>query len=83
MAKPRLGETLTTFPFYERAIRSDPQLAGLPDYCDLLSFNFVKQGSYAQGLEFAEKGYQLAVAAGRGKQAQALQQRAEFCRGRQ
>jgi tetratricopeptide (TPR) repeat protein len=82
LARGFLGETVTTVPFYERAARADPRLAALPDYYDLLSRNYLKNGAYAQALECSEKGCQLALAAGRAKQADALRARAEFCRSR-
>ncbi len=82
LARGFLGETVTTFSYYERATRADPGLAALPDYYDLLSRNYIKNGAYSQALECSEKGCQLALAAGRAKQAEALRSRAEFCRSR-
>lgn len=82
MAKAWLGETATTTPYFEQAIASDPRLANLPDYYDLLSRNYVKLALYGQGLTAAETGQRLAAAAGRAQQATKLQQRAEYCRSR-
>jgi tetratricopeptide (TPR) repeat protein len=83
MAKAWLGETDTTSPYFDAAVRSQPSLAQVPDYYDLLSRNYVNRGRYAEGLELSQKGYQLAVKAGRSSQAAALQERAEYCRRRQ
>ncbi len=83
MAMAWLGETDATSPFFDAAVRSQPRLAELPDYYDLLSRNYANLGRYAEGLRLSQKGYQLAVAAGRTGQAAALQERAEYCRRRQ
>ena len=60
--------------------QSEPRLAQLPDYFDLLSKNYVSQGLYDDGLKTSERAYRLAAAAGRSQQAARLQQRAEYCR---
>ena len=83
MARAWLGETDTTAPYFHAAVRSQPHLADLPDYYDLLSRNCANLGRYAEGLRLSEKGCQLALAAGRSRQAAALQQRADYCRTRQ
>jgi tetratricopeptide (TPR) repeat protein len=83
MAKALLGETDATLPYYETAVRSEPQLSQFPDYHDLLSRNHVQRGSFAEGLKAAEQAYQLALKAGRADQAAKLKQRAEYCRSRQ
>lgn len=75
-----MGETETTRPYFEQAVRSEARLGQLPDYHDLLSRNYVNQALYAEGLTAAETGYRLASAAGRAAQAAKLQQRAEYCR---
>ena len=80
MASAWLGEIDSTFPYHERAVRSEPGLAGLPDYYDLLSRNYVKKGLYADGLKVSEQAYRLAVKAGRPQQAAVLRQRVEQCR---
>jgi len=80
MAKAWLGETDSTVPYYESAMRTEPRVRRVPDYYDLLSRNYVSQGLYAQGLEAATKGYNLAVSAGRSEQAARLQRRADLCR---
>jgi tetratricopeptide (TPR) repeat protein len=80
MAKAWLGETDATFPYYERAIRSDPQLAAVPNYYDVLGRNYVKKGLYADGLKASEQACRLAVQAGRPKQAAVLRERVEQCR---
>jgi len=80
MAKAWSGDTVLTLPFFERAAKSESRLAQLPDYFDLLSRNYVNQGSYDEGLKASERAYQLAVAAGRSQQAAKLQQRAAECR---
>jgi tetratricopeptide (TPR) repeat protein len=79
MAKAWLGETDATFPYYERAVRSDPQLSRVPNYYDVLGRNYVKQGLYADGLKVSEQAYRLAVEAGRPKQAAVLRERVEQC----
>ena len=80
MAQAWSGETASTLPFFEKAAKSEPRLAQLPDYFDLLSRNYVSQGMYEEGLKVSERAYSLAVAAGRGQQAARLQQRAAECR---
>jgi tetratricopeptide (TPR) repeat protein len=82
MAQALTGETALTLPYFEKAAKSEPRLAQLPDYFDLLSRNYVSQGMYDEGLKMSERAYQLAVAAGRSQQAAKLQQRAEECRRR-
>jgi tetratricopeptide (TPR) repeat protein len=82
LAKAWLGETDATLPYYETAIRSEPQLSRQPDYYDLLSRNYLSQGLYEEGLKASEKAARLAVEAGRSQQAAKLQQRAEECRRR-
>ena len=83
MAKAWLGETDGTSSYFAAAVRSQPRLAEVPDYYDLLSRNHVKLGHYAEGLRLSKKGYELAVAAGRTGQAASLKQRAEYCRSQQ
>lgn len=83
MAGAWLGETDATSPYFEAAVQSQPRLAQIPDYYDLLSRNYVNQGHYADGLRLSQKACQLAAAAGRRSQAAALRQRAEYCRSRQ
>jgi tetratricopeptide (TPR) repeat protein len=83
MAKAWLGETETTGQYFEAAVRLEPSLGQLPDYYDLLSRNYVTSGLYAQALTVSEKGWQLAVAAGRSDQAGKLQERMQLCRNRQ
>ena len=80
MTKAWLGETDSTLPYFENAARSEPRMAQLPDYYDLLSRNYVKEGLFAKGFDASQKGYELAIAAGRSDQATRLQQRAEYCR---
>jgi tetratricopeptide (TPR) repeat protein len=80
LAKAWLGETETSLPYYQVALRSEPALAKQPDYYDLLSRNFTRLGKYEQGLEYSGKAYPLAVAAGREDLASELRQRAEYCR---
>lgn len=82
MARAWLGETGTTRPYFDAAVRSEARMAQLPDYHDLLSRNYVQQGLFAEGLTAAETAHRLAVAAGRSQQAVKLQQRAELCRRR-
>lgn len=82
MAQAWLDETVATTPFFERAIRSEPRLAQLPDYHDLLSRNYARQGLYAEGLAAAQTAHRLALAAGRTQQAAKLEQRIESCRQR-
>jgi tetratricopeptide (TPR) repeat protein len=82
MAGAWLGETDTTLSYFNAAVRALPRLARVPDYYDLVSRNLVTRGLYAEGLKLSEKGYQLALTAGRRSQAAALQQRAEYCRSR-
>ena len=83
MAGAWLRETATTTPYFDAAVRSQPSLAQMPDYYDLLSRNYTDQGHFAEGLSVAQKGYELAVAARRASQAAALRQRIEYCRSRQ
>ncbi len=80
MAKAWTGETAVTLPFFEQASKTEPRLAQLPDYFDLLSRNYANQGMYDEGLKASERAYQLAIAAGRSQQAAKLQQRAAECR---
>ena len=80
MAKAWLGETETTLPYFDNAVRSEPRLAQLPDYYDLLSRNYITQGLFSKALSASDKGCQLAKAAGRPDQAARLQERAEYCR---
>ena len=82
MAQAWTGETALTLPYFEKAAKSEPRLGQLPDYFDVLSKNYVSQGSYDEGLKTSERAYQLAVAAGRSQQAAKLQQRAAECRRR-
>jgi tetratricopeptide (TPR) repeat protein len=82
MARAWTGETRSTLPFFEKAAQSEPRLAQLPDYFDVLSRNYLSQGLYDEGLKTSEKGRRLAAEAGRGPQAAKLQQRAEECRRR-
>ena len=72
MSKARLGETETSRPYFENAVRTEPKLAKLPDYHEVLASNYARQGRYAEGLKNAEKAHQLAVAAGRSDQAARL-----------
>ena len=83
MARAWLGETDATSPYFEAAVRSQPRLAQLPDYFDLLSRNYAEAGRFAEGARLSQKAYQLAVGAGRSAQAAALQKRAEYCRRRE
>lgn len=83
MARAWLGETDTTYPYFDVAVRSEPHLGQLPDYYDLLSRNCADLGRFAEGLRLSQKAYQLALAAGRSAQAASLQKRAEYCRRRQ
>ena len=80
MARAWLGETQTARPFFDQAVRSEQHLAQLPDFYDLLSRNYVKQGLYDQALKTSQAAYKLAVQAGRGPQAARLQERVEYCR---
>lgn len=82
MARVRLGETRSTLPYLQQAIRSEPPLAQLPDFFDLLSRNYVSQGAYDEGLKASEKASRLAVKAGHSQQAAKLDQRAQECRRR-
>jgi len=82
MARAWLDETSTTTPFFNRAVQSEPRLARLPDYHDLLSRNYVNQGLYAEGLAAAQTAHRLALAAGRAQQAAKLERRIELCRSR-
>jgi tetratricopeptide (TPR) repeat protein len=81
MAGAWLGETNTAH--FDAAVQTLPRLGQLPDYYDLLSRNYISRGVYDEGLRFAEKACQLAVAGGRWSQAAALRQRVEYCRSRQ
>jgi tetratricopeptide (TPR) repeat protein len=83
MSKAWLGETETTRPYFDGAVRCEPRLAELPDYYDLLSRNFINDGLYSKALPEAEKGWQLAQAAGRAQQAAKLQKRVELCKQKQ
>jgi tetratricopeptide (TPR) repeat protein len=80
MAMAWLGETEATSSYFENATKADPGLLQVPDYYDLLSRNYAREGRFAQSLKAAEKGYQLAVAAGRADQAARLRQLADYCR---
>ena len=80
LAMASLGQTDAASPYFERAVRTETELAKLPDFYDLLSRNYVEQGLYAEGLKLSEKACRLATAAGRGAQAAKLQQRADLCR---
>ena len=80
MCKAWLGETETALPYFDNAVRAEPRLAQLPDFFDLLSRNFVQKGLFIKGLTAAEKGRELALAAGRPDQADRLRERAEYCR---
>jgi tetratricopeptide (TPR) repeat protein len=80
MSRARLGETQAALPFFDQAVRADAQLAQLPDFYDVLSANYVKQGSYGDALKAAEKGRQLAEQAGLAQQAAQLQQRVQECK---
>jgi tetratricopeptide (TPR) repeat protein len=80
MARARLGETQTALPFFDRAVRANAELAQLPDFYDVLSANYIQQGSFVEGLKASEKGRQLAAQAGLGQKAAELQQRAEYCK---
>lgn len=80
LARASLGQTENASPYFERAVRADKELARLPDFYDLLSSTYLKQGLYAQALSASEKAWGLAIAAGRPKQAAQLQQRTELCR---
>ncbi len=80
MARARLGETQTALPFFDQAIHADAHLAQLPDFYDVLSTNYIRQGSYVEGLKAAEKGRQLAAQAGLTQEAAELQQRVEYCK---
>jgi tetratricopeptide (TPR) repeat protein len=82
MAKAWLGETDSTRPYHAAAVQADPSLSKLPDYYDLLSNNYTRQGRYADGLAAAELGFRLATEAGRPDQAARLRQRADDCRSR-
>lgn len=82
MARAWLGETDSTAPYFEQAVRTEPRVRQVPDYYDLLSRNYLNQGKFAQSLKAAEKGLELAVATGRKEQAARLQQRLEYCRRR-
>jgi carbamoyltransferase len=66
----------------EKAAQSEPRLAQLPDFFDLLSRNYLSQGLYDEGLKASETASRLAAEAGRSQQAAKLQQRAEECRRR-
>jgi tetratricopeptide (TPR) repeat protein len=81
MAQAHLGQTETALDFFHQALQGDAQLAQLPDFYDALSANYIKQGSYVEGLKAAEKGRRLAAQAGRSQQAAELEQRAEHCKG--
>ncbi len=81
MARARLGETRTALPFFDQAIHADAQLAQSPDFYDVLSANYIRQGAYAEGLKASERGRQLAAQAGLTQQAAELQQRVEYCKG--
>ena len=74
------GETESALPFYQRAIQSDPSLARSPDFQELLSRNYIKQGAYSAALRLAEEAIPLAIAAGRQQQAARLQQTVDYCR---
>ena len=80
MARACTGETRSTQPFFDKAAQSEPRLARLPDYFELLSRNFISQGLYDDGLKASETGRRLATEAGRGQQAARLEHRAEECR---
>jgi tetratricopeptide (TPR) repeat protein len=80
MVKVLEGETDAAMPYFDQAVRAEPHLGDLPDFYDLLSRNYVKQGLYAEGFRMAEKACRLATAAGRAPQAARLQQRVDLCR---
>jgi tetratricopeptide (TPR) repeat protein len=80
MAKAALGETEVTKPYYEAAVRAQPDMARLPDYYDLLSRNYVERRQFAEGLKAAEQAHRLAVEAGRPDQAAKLLERTRTCR---
>ena len=82
MARAWIGETRSALPFFEKAAQSEPRLAQLPDFFDLLSRNYLSQGLYDEGLKASETASRLAAEAGRSQQAAKLQQRAEECRRR-
>jgi tetratricopeptide (TPR) repeat protein len=82
MARAWQGETGTAVPFFDQAVKSEPRLAKLPDFLDLLSRNYVNQGLYNEGLNLSVQASRLAAEAGRSQQAAKLQQRAEECRRR-
>jgi tetratricopeptide (TPR) repeat protein len=82
MIRARRGETQAALPFFDHAVRADPALARLPDFFDLLSRNYAKQGLYDEALKASERASRLAVEAGRGEQAAMLRERADECRRR-
>jgi hypothetical protein len=82
MARAWIGETRSTLPFFEKAAQSEPRLAKLPDFFDLLSRNYLSQGLYDEGLKASETASRLAAEAGRSQQAAKFHQRAEECRRR-
>ncbi|MGO8675127.1 MAG: tetratricopeptide repeat protein [Limisphaerales bacterium] len=81
LARARLGETQTAVPFFDKASYFDARLGRSPDFYDVLSANYIQQGSYAEGLKAAEKGRRLAARAGLTRKAAELQQRVEHCKG--
>ena len=80
VARARLGETQTALRFFDQAIHADAQLAQTPEFYDVLSANYIQQGSFVEGLKAAEKGRQLAAQAGLTQKAAELQQRVEYCK---
>ena len=82
LARAHLGETTTARPFFDRAIQGDAQLAQVPDFYDVMSASYIRQGAYAEGLKAAEKGRRLAAQAGLSQLAAELQQRVEECKSR-
>jgi tetratricopeptide (TPR) repeat protein len=74
------GETQTTRPHYDSALKLDPFMSRLPDYFDLLSRNYLDQGLLPEAEQAASQGLRLALDAGRADQAARLRERIQLCR---
>lgn len=82
MAMAAEGYTAQTRPYYEKAVAAKPQLARLPDYFDLLSLNYLRNGVHEEAMTAADKAQALAREAGRTGLADQLRRRAEECRAK-
>jgi tetratricopeptide (TPR) repeat protein len=80
MCKAWLGGCEETREYYQAAVRADQSLGHLPDYSEVLSRNYARKGRFAEAFEESEKGWRLAVTAGRTEQAARLKETMEQAR---